>query len=79
MKSILLLLLLSSCVCHAQIDSARYRAGAELMKFNKTNAVIPPKTCELCNLSAERCNNWLAKQRHLCVVNVCSLRTAGCG
>ena len=32
MKSILLLLLLSASVCDAQIDSARYKAGAELIK-----------------------------------------------
>lgn len=39
MKSIFLLMLLSSCICHAQIDSTRYRAGAELIKFNKINGI----------------------------------------
>jgi hypothetical protein len=39
MKRILLLMLLSSCICHAQIDSARYKAGAELIKFNKIHSI----------------------------------------
>jgi len=39
MKNILLFMLLSSCVCHAQIDSVRYRAGAELIQFNKVHRI----------------------------------------
>lgn len=39
MKRILFLLLISSFACHAQIDSTRYKAGAELIQFNKIHKI----------------------------------------
>jgi hypothetical protein len=39
MKNLFLLLFLSSYVCHAQVDSSRYKAGVELIKFNKVHAI----------------------------------------
>ena len=39
MKFLFVLLLLTAHICHAQTDIVRYKAGAELIKFNKVHSL----------------------------------------